>query len=54
MASGPAPVPETADPSQLVATPYAAPEVAPDPGMAELVLGTDPGLTTPPTEPKSP
>jgi oligopeptide transport system ATP-binding protein len=52
---GPAPVPEAADPALLVATPYAGPAVpAPDPGMAELVLGTDPGLTTPPSEPKSP
>jgi oligopeptide/dipeptide ABC transporter ATP-binding protein len=52
---GPAPVPEAADPALLVATPYAGPATpAPDPGMAELVLGTDPGLTTPPSEPKSP
>jgi hypothetical protein len=52
--TGPAPVPETADPSLLVASPYATAEPDRDPGLAEAVLGTDPGLTTPPSEPKSP
>ncbi len=52
--TGPAPVPETADPSLLAASPYATAEPDRDPGLAEAVLGTDPGLTTPPSEPKSP
>ena len=53
VAAGPAPAPETADPSLLVRSPYVGgrtPE--PDPSVAEAVLGTEPGLTTPPSEPE--
>jgi oligopeptide transport system ATP-binding protein len=55
-ATAPAPVPETADESLLVASPYASPEgPRPDPGLAELNIGTDPGLSAkPPSEPEKP
>jgi oligopeptide/dipeptide ABC transporter ATP-binding protein len=53
--TGPASVPETADPSLLVASPYVTAEPdSHDVGMAEAKLGTDPGLSTPPSEPRSP
>jgi peptide/nickel transport system ATP-binding protein len=46
-------VPEPVDESLLVASPYAGPAgPRADPGLAELNLGTDPGLTTPPSEPE--
>ncbi len=53
--TGPAPVPETADPSLLVRSPYVAtPAADKDPGMGELVAGTEPGLGVPPSKPESP
>jgi len=54
--TGPAPVPEVADESLLVASPYAGPATDgdPDPGLAEASLLTDPGLSAPPSEPRSP
>jgi oligopeptide transport system ATP-binding protein len=53
-AAGSATVPDTADESLLVASPYAAPQgPRADPGLAELNIGTDPGLTgKPPSEPE--
>src|SRR4051794_28843596 len=54
-AVGAAAVPEAAAPALLVRSPYVAgARAGGDPGMAELVIGTDPGLTTPPSDPKSP
>ena len=53
--TGPAPVPETADPSLLVASPYATPEPdRGDPGAGRGGPRDRSGLTTPPSEPKSP
>ncbi len=54
-AAGPAPAPEVADESLLVASPYAAPvtDHAPDPGLAEANIATDPGLSAkPPSKPE--